>query len=246
MSQLIFGVSFISWIIYWLIIYLHFSKIYPIQSITYIINKLPLYQKLEKNKQISYITSMTHALLSFITSSYILLFIPNEQIIHYNIYHIIVGITMSYYIMDLIIVMYLIPNYIFIVHHIAADIIIGTFYLYSHLCPHMYPFTIILAEITNPLQLIFTYLIMTKQTQSNYFFIISTIFTYIFTFVRILIVPFIYLDSYRNIYIIPNINRYHAYIFDISLITGILGGFIWNYNIIKGYYIKVYLPLINQ
>lgn len=110
----------------------------------------------------------------------------------------------------------------------------------------MYPFSMVFMEITNPFQIIFSYLMNTKQTKKKRFFLVSTIFTFMFTFVRTLIIPFIYLDLYKTIYDEVNITGFQSILCDVCGATGVAGSLFWNYGLLKGYYNKVYLPLMTS
>lgn len=237
-----FNISICSWILYWILVYCHFKDILPNPMIKYVTNHFEKYETLDTYKQISFLTSMTHALLSFILSLYLFCIIPSNQIINQTIYHVVVGISISYYTMDLLIVGYYLVDWLFFVHHVMANILIITFYMYGHHYQIIYPFSMILAELTNPLQLTFTYLMQTKQTKTPLFFVVSTVFTYLFTFLRCLLIPIIYSEQYHNFYKVAEFNTIHAIMYNIALFSGFLGSAIWNLSIIKGYYNKVFLP----
>jgi hypothetical protein len=157
-----------------------------------------------------------------------------------------VAVSISYYTCDIIIDGFTRPQYIYAAHHVAAVILIITYYIYANLSPITYSYSMIIAEITNPLQLAFIYLVESKQTDKKRYFCVNTVFTFIFTFVRSLVIPFVYLDIKRTIYNNFKLSDTHAILFELCILSGMLGGFMWNYNLVNGYYKKIYLPLMNN
>jgi hypothetical protein len=245
---LTFWLTVLVWGTYSKLVYLHFktdadSKFWLVKLFQ---NNLNKFTELDKYVQIGLILSTTHALFSLFGSTYIFWMINEENIIHTYLYHIMVAVSISYYMTDMIIVGFTRPEYIYVAHHIASIIIIITYYIYSDTFPITYSYSMIIAEITNPFQLAFTYLIESKQTNKKRYFCVNTIFTFIFTFVRTLIIPFVYLDLNRIVYQNFKLSNNYATIFEVCIISGIIGSFIWNYNLAKGYYKKVYLPLMSD
>jgi hypothetical protein len=248
MHQLLtFLLTILVWISYVKLVHNHFntatnSKFWLVELFQ---NKLNKFTELNIYSQISFILSSTHALLSLFGSAYIYWMVKQEDIINTYLYHILVATSISHYMTDMIIVGFIKPQYIYLAHHIAATILIIIYYIYVNTSPIIYSYSMIIAEITNPFQLAFIYLIESKQTDKKRFFCVNTIFTFMFTFVRTLIIPFVYLDLQRTAY--QNFKLYGTYaiIFEICILSGMIGGIIWNYNLVKGYYKKIYLPLMN-
>lgn len=203
-------------------------------------NKMTVYEK------VGFVLSMTHALMSLFGSMYLLALYEKSEIYDTYLYHIIVAVSLSHYMTDFLIVAYYHVQFMFIVHHLVSVIMITTFYIGGHLATDTYPFSMLFMEITNPFQIIFSYLSSTKQTHKKRFFVVSTIFTFMFTFVRCLILPFIYRDIQRAIYDDVRVEGMHAVLCEVCGITGAIGSLMWNYNLLKGYYNKVYLPLIKK
>ena len=246
---LCFLIGIIGWALYTKLIYNIFLNDVKYSNymsyLNYIDQLVPSFNKLDNYTKISYISSGTHAILSLIFSLY---FFINYNNIELNVlcsYNWIVGVSLSYYVCDLLMVGYYKPEIIFVGHHLAALVIISTFYIYGHLFPHMYSFGMILAEITNPFQITFHYLVKTKQTNTKRFFVVSTIFTFLFTYIRCIIVPVIYWELSKTNKLNIESHKIWAQLFDIAVAFGEIGGFIWTYYLIKGYYQKVYLPIFS-
>ena len=245
MSHIIFGISCLSWIIFWILVYTHFHNILPNPIINYITQKIPNYDTIHPNQKISFITSMTHAILSLLTSLYLLTITPRHLILEQNIYHITTAISITYYYVDLIMVGYYTPDLMFFIHHVMANVLLITFYIYAHYYPIIFPFGMMLAEITNPIQLTFSYLKHTKQQNTNVFYMISTILTYVFTFMRCLVIPIAYVELYYKFYIHCQLSGIHNYLYHIALFAGLIGSLLWCYSMVLGYWKKMFLKLVN-
>jgi hypothetical protein len=245
---LTFCLTVLIWIVYSKLVYQHFntnidSKFWLVRLFQ---NKLDKFIELDKYSQIGLILSATHAILSLFGSTYMFWMIEKNDIVSTYLYHIMVAVSISHYMTDMIIVGFTKPQYIYVAHHIAATILIITYYIYANMSPITYSYSMIIAEITNPFQLAFIYLNESKLTNKKRYFCVNTIFTFIFTFVRTLIIPFIYLDLKRIAYNDFKLSYYYATVFEVCIVSGMIGGLMWNYNLIKGYYKKVYLPLMNN
>lgn len=245
-------ISIIGWIFYTLFVYGLFlvpSKNSRYKYYNDVINNIfPNFYKLDVYLKISTVLTFSHAMISLLASIYFFINYDSENVLLLSWYHIVVGISLTYYITDLLIVYYFVPDYIYVGHHIAAIIVISIYYCYSHIFPHMYSLGMILAEITNPFQLMFTYLLKTKQTKTKRFFVSSTVFTFIFTYIRCIVVPFLYWKIYHTglVKLTDEVHPNMAMAFNIANIGGLLGGGIWTYNLIIGYYKKIYKPMFEN
>lgn len=240
----VFWIAVVGWCILCKICYLHFRKIRHSLLIDNLVINFPEFDKLDVYKQISCVLSMFHALASFFISLYLIIMYNKQDIYASILYHIIIGLSLSHYTTDLLIVGYYNVQHIFVIHHIVSIILIITFYINSQISPEIYPISMVFMEITNPFQIIFVYLSETKQTRKRRFYIISTIFTFMFTYVRTLIMPFIYIYVLNIVHNEIKLEGTHKIICNICGVLGALGGLIWNYNLAKGYYNKIYLPMI--
>lgn len=196
--------------------------------------------------RISLVLSSVHAVTSLCISCYLYFTYSHFEIESSYLYHMTVALSIGHYITDLAIVGYLKPDLLFILHHVGAIVVVTTFYNYNNIFPHMYSLCMILAEITNPIHLVFNYLLKTKQYNSRRFFVSSTIFTYLFTFIRCIIVPIIYYKI-RNYNVLVEQSGYvWANLFTNAMILSMIGNFIWTYGLVTGYYKKIYLPLTSN
>lgn len=242
----VFWLTVLIWLIYCRICYTHFYKMRHSELIAKLVSPFVDFNKMTVYEKVGFVLSMTHALISLFGSLYLLSQYDKTEIYNTYLYHIIIAVSLSHYTTDMLIVAYYHVQVMFIIHHIVSIIMITTFYVGGQLSTDTYPFSMVFMEITNPFQIIFSYLSSTHQTHKKRFFVISTIFTFMFTFVRCLLLPFIYLDVQKSIYKDVKVNGFHAVLCEICGITGSLGSLIWNYSLLKGYYNKVYLPLTKK
>jgi hypothetical protein len=242
----VFWITVLLWLIFCRICYLHFYRMRKSYLVSNIISPFANFDKMKVHNKVAFILSMIHALTSLGISLYLLANYHKHEIYDSILYHIAVAVSLSHYITDMLVVGYYEVQYLYIVHHTVSIIMITIFYINSHISPQTYPFSMVFMEITNPFQIIFSYLINTKQTKQKRFFVVSTIFTFMFTFVRTLVIPFIYLDLFNSIYNEVKITGFQAIICEICGVTGVLGGLLWNYGLLKGYYNKVYLPIMTS
>lgn len=243
----VIDISSAIWTLLYATIYIHYYDIYKISIISSIESKLPKFDTLNRYTKIGLMSSMCHAIISLFLSLYLFFMVASEHIPNSIVYTFAVSVSLTHYFLDIFMVSFLKFEPIFIIHHLMSIVMISSFYVYRYECPHLYPFTMILAEITNPLQLVFSYLKHAKQTKTDLFYIVSTLFTYLFCFIRILIIPYIFMNTYHNVHNVAGLNTgNYAQIVFISAIIGVVGSVLWGVQLLMGYYKKVYLPLVNE